>query len=106
MLSCILNLRLAQHLDDEKQADLIANTGKTMEAIQKFASEKIIAVYLTEMAQIQWKMPLKQGRWQDAILELQHMAETSPHKAAWVKVKIAWIQYTFLDKIAKDEAEA
>lgn len=58
------------------------------------------------MAQIQWKMPLRQGRWQDAILELQQMAETSPHKAAWVKVKIAWIQYSFLDKIAADEAEA
>lgn len=33
------------------------------------------------------------------------MAETSPHKAAWVKVKIAWIQYSFLNQIAKDESE-
>jgi len=57
------------------------------------------------MAQIQWKIHLQQGRWQDAILELERVAEAVPQKAPWVKVKTAWIQYSLLDKIAKDEDE-
>ena len=48
VLSCILNLRLAQELPTDKRAETIANINKTMEAIQKFAGEQIIAVYLNE----------------------------------------------------------
>ena len=41
-----------------------------MQAIQKFAGDQIMAVYVNEQAQIQWKVHLKQGNWQDAIVEL------------------------------------
>ena len=62
-----------------------------MENIQKFASSEIIAVYFNEQAQIQWKVHLAEGRWQDAILELEKVAEASPAKASWVKIRVNWI---------------
>lgn len=52
VLSCILNMRLAQFLPQDKRAENISTIGKTMEAIQKFAGAEIISVYLNEQAQI------------------------------------------------------
>ena len=62
-----------------------------METIQKFSSTEIIAVYFNEQAKIQWKVHLSEGRWQDAILELEKVAESTPTKASWVKVRVNWI---------------
>lgn len=76
-----------------------------MEAIQKFADEKIMMIYLNEQAQIQWKIHLQQGKWQDAIFELDRVAEVQPLKAAWAKTRTAWIQYSFLDRIASNAQE-
>ena len=50
-------------------------------------------------------MHLAEGRWQDAILELEKVAEASPAKASWVKIRVNWIQYSFIDRIAKDADE-
>lgn len=33
------------------------------------------------------------------------MAESSPAKAPWVNVRVAWIKFSFLDRIAKDQDE-
>ena len=70
VISSILNVRLAQFLEAEKRSATIENVNKTMEAIQKFASPEIMTVYMNEQSQIQWKLHLQSGKWQDAILEL------------------------------------
>ena len=45
-------------MSGDKRAETISHINKTMESIQKFASDKVIAVFLNEQAQIQWKVQL------------------------------------------------
>ena len=61
--------------------------------------------FQNEQSQIQWKLHVQFGNWQDAIAELESIENVDPTKAGWVKLKTAWIQYSFLDRIAKDEKE-
>ena len=50
VLACILSLRLASQLGNEKRAETIQSIDRTMEAIKKFSGPAIIAVYFNEQS--------------------------------------------------------
>ena len=65
----------------------------------------MLAAFRNEQSELQWKMQVQLGNWQDAIAELENIEKNDPKKAPWVKKTTAWIQYSFIDRIAKDDSE-
>ena len=62
--------------------------------------QSLLTFFKTEQSQIQWKLHIASGNWQDAVAELDNLEKIDPSQASWVKLKTAWIQYSFLDRLA------
>ena len=85
---------------------MIEQAKKTYGIVERYVmQENLLTFFKNEQSQIQWKLHIQSGNWQDGIAELENIEKVDPSKSTWVKLKTAWIQYSFIERLAKDKDE-
>ena len=99
-----MRLKISTMLEGEDKDATLLNCKMTFEKSGKYCSKTMQSFYSSQLSQINWTQSLAEGKWQDALVELEKIGK-SADKKEFAETKKAWIKYSFIDRLASGDEE-